>query len=71
MTLTQRFAAGALGHSLRAQLDAALAAFARGNVASGNAALSAYQQEVAAQSGKTLTAAAAARLVQFAEALKR
>jgi minor extracellular serine protease Vpr len=67
-TLTARF--GANGNSLVAQLNAAKDAAARGNASACNNALHAYQNAVAAQSGKSLTAAQAAVLTNLANALK-
>ncbi|HYO76640.1 MAG TPA: S8 family serine peptidase, partial [Thermoanaerobaculia bacterium] len=55
-TLTVRFTGGNPGNSLTAQLNAAKNAAARGNANATNAALRAYQNELAAQSGKALTA---------------
>ena len=69
-TLTTRFTGGAPGNSLVAQLAAAKDAASRGNAAACNAALRAYANEVAAQSGKVLTAAQAATLTRLAEALR-
>ncbi|HYC90232.1 MAG TPA: hypothetical protein VEO54_13535, partial [Thermoanaerobaculia bacterium] len=70
LTLTVRFTGGAPGNSLVAQLNAAKDAAARGNANACNAALRAYQNELAAQSGKALTAAQSATLTKLADALK-
>jgi hypothetical protein len=69
-TLTVRFTGGTPGTSLVAQLNAAKDAAARGNAAAANAALRAYQNELAAQSGKALTAAQATVLNNLANALR-
>ena len=69
--LVARFAADAPGNSLYAKLDASEAAAARGNTGASNNILSAFQQEVNAQAGKTISAAHAALLASLAEALKR
>ena len=68
--LTVRFTGGTPGNSLVAQLAAAKDAAARGNASACNAALRAYQNELAAQSGKALTADQAATLTRLADALK-
>ena len=70
-TLTVRFTAGAPGNSLAAQLAAAKDAAARGNVTAANQALRAYQNELAAQTGKALTATQASVLHGLAEGLKK
>jgi len=69
-TLTTRFTNG-LGSSLTAQLNSAKDAAARGNTAAANGALRAYQNELAAQTGKALTAAQASVLNKLADALKQ
>jgi minor extracellular serine protease Vpr len=69
-TLTVRFSNGTPGNSLVAQLNAAKDAAARGKANACNAALRAYQNELAAQSGKALTAEQAATLSKLADALK-
>jgi hypothetical protein len=69
-TLTVRFSNGTPGNSLVAQLNAAKDAAARGNANACNAAIRAYQNELAAQSGKALTAAQAATLQRLSDALK-
>lgn len=69
-TLTARFTGGTPGNSLVAQLGAAKDAAARGNANPCNAALNAYQNELAAQTGKALTAAQAATLHALANALR-
>lgn len=69
--LTVRFTGGTPGNSLAAQLAAAKDAAARGNTSACNAALRAYQNELAAQSGKALTAAQAAVLHRLADALRQ
>jgi hypothetical protein len=68
--LTVRFTAGNPGTSLTAQLTAAKNAAARGNANAANSALRAYQNELAAQSEKALTAAQAALLTTLADALR-
>jgi minor extracellular serine protease Vpr len=70
-TLTTRFTNATPGNSLSAQLNAAHAAAARGNANAANAALRAYQNELAAQTGKALTAAQASVLNKLADALKQ
>lgn len=70
-TLTVRFTNGTPGTSLVAQLAAAKDAAARGNTAAANSALRAYRNELAAQSGKALTAAQAAVLDALAVALQQ
>ena len=71
LTLTARFVSGPLGHSLRAQLDAAQSAAGRGNTLAANSALGAYQNELQAQTGKTVAPDHAAALLRFAAALMR
>ncbi|HEX6159429.1 MAG TPA: S8 family serine peptidase [Thermoanaerobaculia bacterium] len=60
-----------VGNSMLAQLATAKDAAARGNTAAANGALRAYQNEVAAQTGKALTAAQAAVLQRASQALIR
>jgi uncharacterized protein YjbJ (UPF0337 family) len=60
---------GAIANSLCVKLDAASAAAAAGNVTAKIGALKAYTNEVAAQSGKSLTEARAAILARLAGAL--
>lgn len=69
-SLSGQFAPG-LSNSLCAKLDAARSSLERGNARAANNQLSAYQNQVAAQSGKALTAAQAATLTRLAEALKQ
>jgi len=52
-----------------AKLEAAESSFARGNIQSGDNQLNAFINQVSAQSGKSLTAAQAAILIQDAKAL--
>ena len=59
------------GNSMLAQLAAAKDSAARGNTTAANAQLRAFLNEVAAQTGKTLTAAQAAVLQRAAQALIR
>jgi hypothetical protein len=54
-----------------ATLQSAQAALASGNVKSGDAQLSAFINQVSAQSGKSLTAAQAVLLIQLAMALMK
>jgi hypothetical protein len=58
-----------LGQSLCAQLSAAEAAAARGNLKAKRGALKAYRNEVRAQIGKALTAGEAAILIQLSQHL--
>ena len=69
--LTTRFIDGALGKSLLAQLDASQRAAANGNLTASNNALSAYEREVQAQTGKAISGDLAAALLRFAAALRR
>jgi minor extracellular serine protease Vpr len=57
--------------SLVAQLQAAKSSFDRGNFATMNNQLSAFQNELRAQSGKSVPAATADLLIGFAQGLKR
>jgi minor extracellular serine protease Vpr len=73
-TLSQQFLQGAapgLSNSLCAKLDAARGSLERGNAKAANNQLSAYQNQVAAQSGKALSAAQAATLSRLARALEQ
>ncbi len=69
--LTQQFVSANpdLGQSLCAQLSAAEAAAARGNLKAKRGALKAYRNEVRAQIGKALTAGEAAILIQLSQHL--
>ena len=69
--LTARFVGDVLGNSLYAKLDASEDAAASGNVGASNNMLSAFQNELAAQSGKKISAEQASLLAGLAEALKR
>lgn len=64
--LTKRFATKTLGNSLCAQLNAAAAAGARGNVKAKANALEAYTREVNAQTGKAFGTEKAAILIRLA-----
>lgn len=73
-TLSQQFLQGAapgLSNSLCAKLEAARSSLERGNVKAANNQLSAYQNQVAAQSGKALSTAQAATLSRLARALEQ
>ena len=67
--ITTTFLGGANGQSMIAQLAAAKDAAARGNTAAANNQLKAYQNEVAAQTGKSLTVENAVVLHRAAQAL--
>ena len=71
ITLTSRFANGALGNSLVAQLSAAESAAARGNTLAAGNALDAYRNQVQAQAGKALSAEQAAALLRLSAGLSR
>ena len=70
-SVTTTFLGGANGQSMIAQLAAAKDAAARGNTQAANNQLKAYQNEVAAQTGKSLTVAKAGVLHSAAQALIR
>lgn len=61
----------AVAATMVATLQGAYAAFACGNVKSGDKQLNAFISQVTAQSGKSLTAAQAALLIQYARALMK
>ena len=69
-TLTEQFVSQAgVVNSLRVKLDAAGAAALAGNLLAKAGAVTAYQNQVSAQVGKTLTASQGAILIQLAGAL--
>lgn len=69
INLVNQFDTNGNAAGMVAKLEAAESAFARGNIQSGDNQLHAFINQVSAQSGKSLTAAQAAILIQDAKAL--